>query len=186
MDKINHLRLSALAPLLQGDSHYLHQSEHLEIVERPNFTLHQIAVWPDSVAAVASDIASRFGTTAAKPGCWRALLTEEETVLWIEPFKFWQIGGEVPSFEPHEGHVLDLSDSRTWIRLSGAEAQAALSSRLPVDLRFENFSVGSVASTVVHGVGVTIWKSGAGYEMLLPRSFARSIAELILFNRKFS
>ena len=147
MDRIDHPRLSALASLLTGDTGYIHRSEQLTIVENQNFTLRQIAAWPDSIASVSGEISSRF-RAAAQPGQWRSLSSEGETVLWVEPLKLWQIGGETPSMPPEDGFVLDLSDSRTWIRLSGWEARATLGARLPIDLRPERFGPGAVVSTV--------------------------------------
>ncbi len=180
MDRIDHLRLSALAPLRVDDTNVIHSSAELMITDNPAFTLRQIAVWPDSVASVSERISSRF---AAQPGRWRSLLREGETVLWIEPLKFWQIGGEAPSMPPQDGFVLDLTDSRTWIRISGTEARAVLATRLPIDLRADKFAPGAVASTALHGAGVTVWRSSAGYELFLPRSFSRSLVELMLYRR---
>lgn len=180
MDRIDHLRVSALAPLLPDDSNVLHRGAELTITENPDFTLHQIAAWPDSVASVSERISSRF---AAQPGRWRSLSRQGETVLWVEPLKFWQIGGDAPSMPPQDGFVLDLTDSRTWIRLAGTQARSVLGRRLPIDLRTEKFAPGAVASTVLHGVGVTVWRSSAGYELFLPRSFSRSLVELLLYRR---
>jgi len=37
--------------------------------------------------------------------------------------------------------------------------------------------VGSVASSVTHHVGVTLWRSQDGYELFIPRGFALSLWE---------
>jgi sarcosine oxidase gamma subunit len=36
-----------------------------------------------------------------------------------------------------------------------------------------------VAATAFHHVGVTLWRSEAGYELFLPRGFALSLWELL-------
>ncbi len=35
----------------------------------------------------------------------------------------------------------------------------------------------SVASSVIHHVGVTVWRSSEGYEMFIPRGFALTLWE---------
>jgi len=57
-----------------------------------------------------------------------------------------------------------------------------LNRNLPLDLRPSSFPVGSVASTVFHYVGVTLWHSDEGFELFLPRSFAVSLWELLQKN----
>ena len=46
-----------------------------------------------------------------------------------------------------------------------------------LDLRDEAFPVGSVASSVIHHVGVTLWRSAEGYELFIPRGFALTLWE---------
>lgn len=54
-----------------------------------------------------------------------------------------------------------------------------LNRHLPLDLREGAFPLGSVASTAFHHVGITVWRSEAGYELFLPRGFAVSLWELL-------
>jgi len=49
-----------------------------------------------------------------------------------------------------------------------------------LDLRDASFPVGSVASTAFHHVGITLYRSEAGYDLFLPRGFALSLWEMLL------
>ena len=71
--------------------------------------------------------------------------------------------------------MLDISHSRTQVRINGPQAESFLNRHLSLDLREQSFPVGSVASSVIHHVGVTLWRSEQGYELFIPRGFALSL-----------
>lgn len=179
MDSIDNLRTSSLAPLLDKRTGVLSRSEHLTIAEVPLFTLNQIAVWPERIDSVSRQFYARLGS-GSPPRRWTSVFNDEQAVLWLEPLKFWQIGGEQPSMEAGDGAILDLSHSRTWVRISGKDSQSVLSANVPIDLRPGKFDVGAVASTIMHEVGITIWRSDQGYELFLPRSFSRALTEMLV------
>jgi heterotetrameric sarcosine oxidase gamma subunit len=85
----------------------------------------------------------------------------------------------LPDIDRQFGTVLDLSHSRTWLRLSGDKAPRLLNHFLPIDLRESAFATGAVASTALHHVGVTLWREAGSYSLLIPRSFALSLWELV-------
>jgi len=147
--------------------------------EVANLTLFQVAAWPDTLAATGSKAAEAVGATAA-PGPGRAVVGTSGAVLRIEPLKFWLVGANAPQVTPDQGATLDLSHSRTRLRISGPEAVTLLNRSLPLDLRDYSFPVGSVASTAFDHVGITLWRSGAGFELFLPRGFALSLWEVLL------
>ena len=145
----------------------------------PDLKLHQIAGWPESIEAVGLLAAGVIGSaTPAKPG--RAIGKAEQAVLRIEPLKWWLIGTDVPTLEPEQGATLDLSHSRSRIRISGTNAAALLNRLLPLDLRESSFPQGSVASSAMHHVGVTLWRNEQGYELFIPRGSSISVWQVIL------
>jgi len=144
----------------------------LELV--PDLELRQVAAWPETVAAVGERLARSIGAALA-PGPGRALGGAEIAVLRIEPLKWWLVGLEAPTLPPEQGATLDLSHSRTHIRVSGDEAAAFLNRHLPLDLREASFPPGAVASSAMVHVGIALWRSPLGYELLLPRGFALSL-----------
>ena len=136
--------------------------------------LHQVACWQDSLEQVGKTAASAAGVKSA-PGPCRAAASKKGAILRIEPMKWWVYGVTAPELKPQQGATLDLSHSRTHIRMGGPDATEFLNRFLPLDLREDSFPVGAVASSVIHHVGVTLWRSGDGYEMFVPRGFALSL-----------
>ena len=146
--------------------------------EVPALTLWQIAAWPDSLAEISSKAAEAIGVEVA-PGPGRAAIQGKQVLLRVEPLKFWFTGVTAPQISPRNGAILDLSHSRTHVRVTGAQAQDLLNRYLPLDLRNQSFFSGAVASTAFHHVGITLWRSPSGFELFLPRSFALSLWELL-------
>ena len=141
--------------------------------------LHQVAAWPETASIAGLKAASSVGAFKS-PGPCSAVLGKIGTLLRTEPLKWWILGAAAPELEPDVGATLDLSHSRTHVRVSGPKAAILLNRHLPLDLREAQFPVGSVASTAFHHVGVTLWRSEAGYELFLPRGFALSLWEMLL------
>jgi len=141
-----------------------------------DLVLHQIAAWPDTLDAVGKQAAKAAGCKTA-PGPCKAEVSKQAALLRIEPLKFWLLGAEAPEIEAEQGATLDLSHSRTRIRIGGADAAEFLNRHLSLDLRENSFPVGSVASTVIHHVGVTLWHSEDGYVLFMPRGFALTLWE---------
>ncbi len=148
------------------------------IAEIPDLVLWQMAAWSDTIDSAASKAVQQAGVESV-PGFTSASGDHRRAVLRIEPLKFWVFGASVSSESAAQSVVLDLSHSRTHLRLTGDNATDVLNSFMPIDLREQSFPVNSVASTALHHVGVTLWRSDAGYELFLPRGFALSLWELL-------
>ena len=169
-------RVSALAghyrPGCLGDP----ERTGVVLQEIPGLLLHQVAAWPDSLAEVGASLAGSIGCDAAAAPC-TAATGSGGTMLRIEPLKWWLYGAEPPTLAAEQGATLDLSHSRTHLRVGGEDAAAFLNRHVPLDLRQSSFPVGAVASSVTHHVGVTLWRSADGYELFIPRGFALSLWE---------
>ena len=138
--------------------------------------MHQIAAWPDTLDAVGKLAAKAAGCKTA-PGPCKAETGEQKALLRIEPLKWWLVGAEAPEVDAEQGATLDISHSRTQLRISGPDAVDFLNRHLSLDLREDSFPVGSVGSTAIHHVGITLWRSADGYEMFIPRGFALTLWE---------
>ena len=147
-------RESALA------AHY--HTGHFGLAERTGVTLTevrdlgllQIAAWPNTVASVAKTACSMAGC-AATPAPGKASDGSAGSLLRIEPLKCWLVSatGEPlnnTEIDADKGATLDLSHSRTHVRVSGEDAALLLNRHLPLDLRPASFPTGSVASTAFH------------------------------------
>lgn len=140
-----------------------------------NLVLHQIAVWPDSIDEVGRQAATAVEADHA-PGPCQSEFGSKGSLIRVEPLKWWLYGVSAPEIDPEQGVTLDISHSRTQIQVSGPDATAFLNRFLPLDLR-DAFPVGSVASSVIHHVGVTLWRSEAGHQLFVPRGFALTLWE---------
>ncbi len=141
-----------------------------------DLVLHQVAAWPDTIDEVAKITANAVAAESA-PGPCLACVGSGGTLLRIEPLKWWVFAGVAPQLDPEIGCTLDLSHSRTHIRISGPQAAEFLNRHLSLDLREKSFPVGSVASSAIHHVGVSLWRSEEGYELFIPRGFALTLWE---------
>ncbi|MCP4188137.1 MAG: sarcosine oxidase subunit gamma [Gammaproteobacteria bacterium] len=138
--------------------------------------LHQIACWPDTLDAVGKLVAKSAGCKdAPTPG--KVEVGKKASVIRVEPLKWWILAAEAPEIDPEQGSTLDISHSRTRVRITGSNAAEFLNRHMPLDLREESFPVGSAGSTAIHHVGVTLWRSEQGYELFIPRGFALSLWE---------
>jgi heterotetrameric sarcosine oxidase gamma subunit len=146
-----------------------------------DLSFHQIAAWPNSMKSIGDTLANLIGVDSA-PMPRQIVFGERASLLLVEPLKYWLIGGDCANlaFDSEQAATLDLSHSRTHIRLSGTQASALLNRHLSLDLRESSFPVGTAASTELHHVGVTLWRSDLGFELLLPRAFANSLCELLI------
>ena len=173
-------RISALASdYASRENGNDNQNVGITLSEVRDLTLWQLAVWPDSLQSQAGAVANQIGLSSF-PGFGSVVSDAGIAMLRIEPLKFWVLGAELTECDANNGTILDLSHSRTHIRIDGPQATTVLNSYLPLDLREQSFPVGSVASTAFHHVGVTLWRSELGYELFIPRGFALSLWELLI------
>ncbi len=174
-------RISALAGHYhKGKSGLIGDGEAgVKLEDVKGLVLYQVAAWPDCVDAVGVLVAKAAGSQQA-PGPCKADAGKNAAALRIEPLKWWLWGVKAPEIDAELGATLDISHSRTQIRITGPQATSLLNRHLSLDLRELSFPVGSVASSVIHHVGVTLWRSDKGFELFIPRGFALSLWEGIV------
>lgn len=155
----------------------------VSLAEVRDFTLIQIAAWPNALAQVGSATAQAAGCAKA-PGPRQVATGTVARLLRIEPLKWWLVASDGASATldllTETGSLLDLSQSRTWLRLSGPNAAVLLNHFLPLDLSGAAFPEGTVASSAFHHVGVTLWRDDRGFNLMVPRSFAASLYQILI------
>ncbi len=156
-----------------------------------NLSLWQIAAWQTSIKSVEAALIKATAIPSAPAPC-TAQLGNQASVLRIEPMKWWVIAttpANLPpklaslaplQLKPQHGATLDLSHSRTHIRISGANAADFLNRFLPLDFREQSFPENAVASSAIHHIGVTLWRSTQGFELFIPRGFALSLWQMFI------
>ena len=146
--------------------------------EVSDLVLHQLSAWPDTLDQVGFMGAQACMVDKA-PGPGRAAVGSRGALLRIEPLKWWCYGSQLPELVAEDGATLDLSHSRTHLRVRGREAQVCLNRLVSVDLRPKGCPLDSVMSTAFHHVGITLWHSKDGFELFVPRGFALSLWEVL-------
>ncbi len=144
--------------------------------------LWQVAAWPDTLPEVAASLAKQIGARAA-PGPLRAATGPKGTLLRIQPLVFWLTGidqataKQAADIAPATGTALDLSHSRTVIRIEGPRARDLLARGVMFDLRDQALPEGACATGAIHHVGVFLHRRDGGYDLYVPRGFAVTIWE---------
>ena len=172
-------RVSALADHYRPGRFGADGDPGVALCEVPGLAIFQVAGWSDTLTAVGAKAAEAVGAETA-PGPCRAVVGERGALLRIAPLKWWVVGAPAPALAPEDGATLDLSHARTHLRIAGPRAADLIGRHLPLDLGPSAFPVGSVGSSAFHHVGVTLWRSQAGFELFLPRGFAASLWDMLL------
>jgi len=146
--------------------------------EVSGLVLYQLSAWPDTLDQVGF-MGAQACVVDKAPGPGRAAVGSRGTLLRIEPLKWWCYGSQLPELAAEDGTTLDLSHSRTHLRVRGQAAQVWLNRLVPVDLRPNGCPLDSVMSTAFHHVGITLWNSKDGFELFVPRGFALSLWEVL-------
>jgi heterotetrameric sarcosine oxidase gamma subunit len=149
---------------------------------RPQTLLLQYHAWPDCYMQMARMLAHHAGVSSA-PSPGKAAAHTGVALLRIHPQRLWLISDQdrsaCPTLDPGAGATLDLSHARVTIHVADEAAIPVLSRFIAIDLRPDRFAVDDVAVTPLHRVSVVLWRRAYGIDILAPRSFARSIWELL-------
>jgi len=139
--------------------------------------------WPETFAELAARIMTQCGAAAA-PAPGKVVHGSGGSLLRIHPQRLWLLSERSdaagsPAVEPHLGAALDLSHARSIIRIAEDVTEALLGRFIAIDVRPHRFAVDDVAITPLHRVSVILWRRQNGFDIMVPRSFARSIWDLL-------
>jgi heterotetrameric sarcosine oxidase gamma subunit len=144
--------------------------------------LIQFAAWPETLVRMGR-VASKAAGVSEAPGPGRVRHAGASSLLRVEPLKWWLVSRgsdmRLPQVASDVGAVLDLSHARTLITVKGPRAEALLAHVMPIDFRLKAFDGAAVVSSAIHHVGVTVWRTDDRFDLLVPRSFAAAIWQLL-------
>ncbi|MEL6768850.1 MAG: hypothetical protein AAFP17_16840 [Pseudomonadota bacterium] len=154
----------------------------ISLSELPIGALWQVTAWAPRLAAAAEAVAVASGAGAPGPG--EAARGGGVTALRVEPLRWLLLvepGADAgaPALDPGDGTLLDLGHARTRLSVAGTARLDLMARLAPVDWRAPAFGPGRVASTVLGRVGVTVLGREEHLELLLPRSYAASLFDLV-------
>ena len=152
--------------------------------------IFQVGAWPDCIGRVRAAFTEALGGTPDPgPGAWVGW-GKDGRLARVEPLKWWLIaagdaasgdaafGDALPEFAPDVAVGLDLSHSRTGIRISGPSTAELLMRFMAIDFRAASFSRGSIATGSFDHVAATVLRHDTDgslqFDLLLPRTFAES------------
>ena len=78
--------------------------------------------------------------------------------------------------------IVDQSDARAVVRISGSRARDVLAKGVPIDLHPRAFKANNVAITHASHIGIIFWQidDAPTYEIAMFRSFADSFAHWLI------
>ena len=158
--------------------------------EAPQVTLSEVrrrrivqaAGWPNTFEAVARRLAEAAGGTVPhKFGM--AAVADTVTAVWVGADRLWFTADDptlmtrfAGTFTDEEVVFLDISDSRTILRIKGTRSRSVLAKGFAIDLHPDVFAVQAIAHTMVENTGVLLHRVGPeAFEIYVPRSYAVNI-----------
>lgn len=156
--------------------------ERLAIRERRGFCVVELVAFGRGEAARES-LSAAFGIALPTPG--GSAEADGLAALSIGPSRWLIVTPEaaitnLPDLPDTEAVVTDLTGGRTILTLTGPRAAQTLMKGAAIDLDPAAFPDGSVASTALARMPVTIWCRADGYDVIIPRSYAVSLLEWLL------
>lgn len=178
-------RVSALAAILglgvEAPKHDPHAA--LRLGERRDMSILQVAVWPETLESAGRWMAEIGGAPAA-PGPGRSIPWAGGRLLRVEPLKWWAVNAAAPecarlsAIGADQGAALDLSHSRTVMRVEGQRAGDLLARFMAIDFSDARFPDGAVAAARFDHIAALAVRCDAGqapgFDVYVHRSYAVS------------
>ena len=143
--------------------------------ERRHLQITQLSFFNDQQKALVSYLKSL--KLSAIPSFSSIEMRDEITCARIEMSKIWIMGKLDIQQIPAAFYPLDISSSRSVLRIAGPRADDVLARLCAVDFRDDtrNFF-----GTSIHHCAVHIQKTERAYDIYMPRSFGESLADYII------
>lgn len=153
---------------------------------REGLTLASFAAAKGKREALVATMQDRYGLTL--PSTPMRVEGKDIAVLWSGPDQWIAVAERANGRDVEQelkpllagvAAVVDQTDARVIIRISGARSRDILAKGVPIDLHPRAFGPGDVAITHASHIGVMLWQLDAAptYELAVFRSFAQSLAE---------
>jgi sarcosine oxidase subunit gamma len=161
-------------------------SKELTIGVRDELTLASFASAKGKREALVAAIKDKYGLTL--PSTPLRVEGRGIAVLWSGPDQWIAVAErtngrdlerELKPLLAGVASVVDQTDARAILRISGPRSRAVLAKGVPIDLHPRAFGPGAVAITHASHIGVTLWQLDAAptYELAVFRSYAQSLAD---------
>ena len=172
-------RNSAIIEKYNIGKYPLEDKTEIILFENRNLIIQQIAVWPDEIPNVEKFFFDQLGVHK-NIDFNRGKILNNNSLWRMEPSK-WLLLGSTINLPENLGTSLELSHAFTSITIKGEKSDILLNRHLPLDLRLDNFSIHSSASSAIHHVSVKLFRlSEKEFRLFIPRGFALSIWEILL------
>ncbi|WP_179953873.1 sarcosine oxidase subunit gamma [Denitrobaculum tricleocarpae] len=158
----------------------------LELLELRPATMLQLGAWPDTKGALEAILSDHLKLEVpVTPG--QAAVSPEGTLMVMAPGRYLLVSdnGDITQsllekIAVETGVLTDLSHARAGIRISGRNAADVLLKGVVIDLDIRAFTVGSVAQSSFHHVGLTLHrKDETTFDLFVFRGFAVSFWEAL-------
>ncbi len=149
-------------------------------------TMLQLGAWPGSKEAFDAILSDQLKLEIpAEPG--RAAVSPEGTLMVIAPGRYLLVSDSEDitqhlseQIDVETGVITDLSHARAGIRISGRNAADLLLKGVAIDFDIRRFSVGSLAQSSFHHIGLTLHRvDEASFDLFVFRGFAVSFWEAL-------
>ena len=173
---------SALIPFLHAGHHGLEGKTNITLREVPNCALAELTAFKGQKDALASVIFTAFGI--ALPPANKTASKDGVTFVSIGPGK-WLVTGEsnaegdlIARLQKASGSlaaVVDQSDARALVEITGEKARAALAKGVMIDLDAAAFNSGDAAVSFAVQFWITLWQisDAPTYRLAVFRSMGR-------------
>jgi methylglutamate dehydrogenase subunit D len=157
-------------------------NEGLAIGERRGAAVVELAAFGSGETARES-LSATLGI--ALPAAGGSAEADSVAALSIGPGRWLIVAAEariatLPEPPEAEAAMTDLTGGRAILTLTGPRAAPTLLKGTAIDLAPASFPEGAVAATALARMPVTIWRRAAGYDVIIPRSYAVSLLECLL------
>lgn len=146
--------------------------------EQTGAIITQFSFFKNQKAAVTKYLSA--SCAASLPGPGQSAAADKAVIARIEPQKIWHIGVSAPNIQGADAfYPLDMSGARRILDITGPDAAHVMARLCSADLRESSFATGQMLSTGMHHVGVQVLRLDSGFRVIIPRSFAESLFDLI-------
>jgi sarcosine oxidase subunit gamma len=175
---------SPLAPFLNAGHHGAEGKTGVTLREVTGCALAELTAFKGQKEALATVIVTSFGI--ALPAANKSASKDGVTFVSVGPGK-WLVTGEghaeqdlVKKLEKATGSlaaVVDQSDARALVEISGEKARAALAKGIMIDLDPSAFKIGSAATSFAVQFWITLWQTDEmpTYRITIFRSMGRDL-----------
>ena len=175
---------SPLAPFLHAGHHGAEGKTGVTLSEVTGCALAELTAFKGQKSALAHAIENAFGI--ALPAANKSASKDGVTFVSVGPGK-WLVTGEGPSekdllvrLEKAAGSfaaIVDQSDARALVEISGEKARAALAKGIMIDLDPSAFKIGSAATSFAVQFWITLWQTDEmpTYRITIFRSMGRDL-----------